>query len=288
MINFNPYTGDPFELYRNAVKAKTDKEGKESLTLIEKDVKAEYEKYNVAFTQKRVHSLLPATTFTDNNRKLLKGLYGSKKKIVKDIREWIDSHNKRTYLRKCPYCTLSNAGTTEHILPKEKYPEFAINALNLLPCCSICNTKKGEDVTTPDGKPFIINYYYDALPDEQYLFVDICIDVHGCPNFEYRLDNSNGIDKEKFELIKRHFEKLGLLERFKTEAAACYTEIENIIQVDLKEKDDLSRCLEKLKNTALMDAVEYGSNHWKVVLKLALAESEIYKEYLNKKIIDEK
>lgn len=157
MINFNPYTGDPFELYRNAVEAKKDKEAKESLTLIEKDVKAEYEKYNVAFTQKRVHSLLPATTFTDNNRKLLKGLYGSKKKIVKDIREWIDSHNKRTYLRKCPYCTLSNAGTTEHILPKEKYPEFAINALNLLPCCSICNTKKGEDVTTPDGKPFIIN-----------------------------------------------------------------------------------------------------------------------------------
>ena len=32
-----------------------------------------------------------------------------------------------------------------------------------------------------------------------------------------------------------------------------------------------------------MDAVEYGNNHWKVVLKLALAESEIYKEYLNKK-----
>ena len=84
MINFNPYTGDPFELYRNAVEAKKDKEAKESLTLIEKDVKAEYEKYNVAFTQKRVHSLLPATTFTDNNRKLLKGLYGSKKKIVKD------------------------------------------------------------------------------------------------------------------------------------------------------------------------------------------------------------
>lgn len=52
MINFNPYTGDPFELYRNAVEAKKDKEAKESLTLIEKDVKAEYEKYNVAFTQK--------------------------------------------------------------------------------------------------------------------------------------------------------------------------------------------------------------------------------------------
>ena len=58
MINFIPYTGDPFELYRNAVEAKKDKEGKESLTLIEKDVKAEYEKYNVAFTHKRVHSLL--------------------------------------------------------------------------------------------------------------------------------------------------------------------------------------------------------------------------------------
>lgn len=41
----------------------------------------------------------------------------------------------------------------------------------------------------------------------------------------------------------------------------------------------------KMRNTALQDAVEYGSNYWKVVLKLALADSGIYKENLNNKIL---
>ena len=162
MINFNHYDGDAFELYKNAVKAKIDKVGKESLTRIEDDVKAEYEIYKGAFSLKQVHALLPSTNFTDYNRKLLLGLYGSQKKIVKDVRRWIDLHNKRTYLCKCPYCTISPAGTTEHFLPKEKYPEFAVNALNLLPCCSICNGKKGESVKTDDGKPYIINFYYNV------------------------------------------------------------------------------------------------------------------------------
>ena len=285
MINFNHYDGDAFELYKNAVKAKTDKVGKESLTRIEDDVEAEYEIYKNAFTLKKVHTLLPSTKFTDCNRKLLLGLYGSQKKIVKDVRRWIDLHNKRTYLCKCPYCTISPAGTTEHFLPKEKYPEFAVNALNLLPCCSTCNVKKGEKIKTDDGKPYVINFYYDVLPNEQYLFVDISIDAMGYPNFAYRLDNKNGIDKEMFELIERHFEQLGLLVRFKTAAVCDYSEIENSLLENLDEKNDLDLCLRKMRNTALKDAVEYGSNYWKVVLKLALADSGIYKEYLNNKIL---
>lgn len=285
MINFNHYDGDAFELYKSAVKAKIDKVGKESLTRIEDDVKAEYEIYKGAFSLKQVHALLPSTNFTDYNRKLLLGLYGSQKKIVKDVRRWIDLHNKRTYLCKCPYCTISPAGTTEHFLPKEKYPEFAVNALNLLPCCSICNGKKGERVKTDDGKPYIINFYYNVLPNEQYLFVDISIDAMGYPNFVYRLDNKNGIDKEMFELIERHFEQLELLERFTTEAICCYSEIENSILENLEEKDDLDLCLRKMRNTALKDAVEYGSNHWKVVLKLALADNNIYREYLDNKLL---
>ena len=40
-----------------------------------------------------------------------------------------------------------------------------------------------------------------------------------------------------------------------------------------------------MRNTALQDAVEYGSNYWKVVLKMALADSGIYKEYFNNKIL---
>ena len=81
-------------------------------------------------------------------------------------------------------------------------------------------------------------------------------------------------------LNQRHFEKLGLLGRYKTEAINHYAEIENSILEDLEGGDDIDKCLDKLKNTAMRDAVEYGTNHWKVVLKLALADSNKYKEFL--------
>lgn len=283
MINFNFYSGVPFNLYKDAVERKNGGSAKERLENIEDKVEKSYQKYGAAFHGHQVHAVEVDSSYSDSDKDLLLSLYGSQKTIVKEIRQWIDAHNKRTYLRKCPYCTINTANTTEHILPKSKYPEYAVHALNLLPCCSECNSDKGEEVTTDDGKPYIINYYYDTLPEEQYLFVDVSIDVNGIPNFDYRLENQGNIDKELYDLICRHFSQLGLLGRFKTEAINIYTEIENELLEDLEDQDDIDKCFGKLKNKALRDANEYGCNHWKVVLKIALADSEEYKEYLLEK-----
>lgn len=280
MINFKHYSDDAFELYKKAVERKQKGAAKESLQNIETQVEMRYKDYQKAFDGKKVHMLNPCTSITTTEQDNLRCLYGCDKSIVKEIRRWIDENNKRTYLRKCPYCAINSANTTEHILPKEKYPEFAIDALNLLPCCSLCNSKKGENVRTDNNAPYIINYYYDTLPQEQYLFVVVSIDANGYPNFDYQLSNVYGIEQEKFELIRRHFTKLDLLSRYKTEAVSNYSEIENAILADLEESGDVEKCLGKLKRTALRDAEEYGTNHWKVVLKLALAESEEYKNYI--------
>ena len=53
----------------------------------------------------------------------------------------------------CPYCNRNyvfskeNVDTCEldHYIPKGKYPIFAISFYNLIPCCPICNRKKGEE-----------------------------------------------------------------------------------------------------------------------------------------------
>lgn len=284
MINFNPYDGNSFELYRGAVERKNNGLDKDSLLCIEEKVCKSYETYQAAFNDRCVHLLDKDDSYDANEKQLLKDLYGSKAKVVKDIRAWIDAHNKRTYLRKCPYCTLSRANTTEHILPKDDYPEYAINALNLLPCCSECNSAKGEQVRDDNGNPLIINFYYHHLPKVQYLFVRLFEDKNGCIDFEYYLDNSNhDVEESMFLLIQSHFTKLGLLEKFEEAAINNYTEIENELK-NSASKYGIEKCLEDLRNNALEDAREYGPNHWKVVLKLALADSELYAEYLEKQI----
>ena len=125
MINFKPYDGDAFELYKGAVERKDNGPDKDALLRIEEKVCKSYETYQTAFKNQRVHLLNQDDSYAYDEKRLMKALYGSKAKVVKDIRAWIDGNNKRTYLRKCPYCTISRANTTEHILPKEKYPEYA-------------------------------------------------------------------------------------------------------------------------------------------------------------------
>lgn len=285
MINFKPYDGDAFELYKGAVERKDNGPDKDALLRIEEKVCKSYETYQTAFNDQRVHLLNQDDSYAYDEKQLMKALYGSKAKVVKDIRAWIDGNNKRTYLRKCPYCTISRANTTEHILPKEKYPEYAVNALNLLPCCSDCNSAKGDKVRDEDGNPLIINFYYHRLPNVQYLFVRLFEDENGYIDFEYYLDDSNHeVEESMFRLIQSHFTKLGLLGKFEEEAVCNYTEIENKLKNSASECG-VEKCLEDLQKNALEDAKEYGTNHWKVVLKLALAKSKWYAEYLEKQIM---
>lgn len=283
MINFKHYPNDAFKLYEEAVKGKRDKTGKECLQLIQDEVKKAYSEYDIAFGHKVVHGLMPSSSFSELDRENLLALYGSDKKIVRTVRAWIDANNKRTYLKVCPYCSLGVANTTEHILPKAIYQEYAVHAKNLIPCCSDCNSRKGNAVKDDKGEPIILNFYYDTLPVVQYLFVDISFDTNGIVNFTYRLDNVNNVDGKMFRLITSHFTRLDLLNRFKTMAVSRYAELENSLLVDLGSKN-IDDCMADLKKKALKDAVEYGPNHWMVVLKLALAESGEYKKYIIKNV----
>lgn len=287
MINFTPYDGDSFNLYKDAVDRKRNVADKLKLQNIEKKVKNSYDNYQAAFIDKSVHTLNKDDSYSLDEKDLLKGLYGSSHKVVRDIRAWIDVHNKRTYLRKCPYCTLSRANTTEHILPKDDYPEYAIDALNLLPCCSECNSAKGSKVRDENGNPRIINFYYNMLPETQYLYVRLLEDEKGYIDFEYYLDNPNRqVEEPMFQLIQSHFKIFGLIKSFEEEAIANYVEIENRLKRSASESG-VKKCLEDLRSNTLEDAKEYGSNHWKVILKLALADSEWYAKYLEKQIKEE-
>lgn len=198
------------------------------------------------------------------------------------VLEGIDISQRYNFSVKCeiPYCALSRANTTEHILPKDDYPEYAIDALNLLPCCSDCNSAKGSKVRDGNGNPLIINFYYNKLPETQYLYVRLLEDEKGYIDFEYYLDNPNHqVEEPMFQLIKSHFEKLGLIEKYEEEAIANYVEIENSLKSSASESE-VKKYLNDLRSNTLEDAKEYGSNHWKVILKLALADSEWYTKYL--------
>lgn len=69
----------------------------------------------------------------------------------------------------CPMCGVGYVRVLDHYLPKEKYPEFSILALNLVPTCSRCNENKLSLVGGSDGRFF--HAYYEDVPASPSLLV---------------------------------------------------------------------------------------------------------------------
>lgn len=173
MINLTQDTNDSFSEYKAAVDRKTDDSiEKNELLSIEKPMENCYINYKQHFDSNNLENLNAARVGQQHKDTLL-GLYSSNAAIVKNFRKRYFAQNPQTYNNLCPYCTLSEANSTEHILPKEKYPEYAVDTLNLIPACSGCNSKKGDSVIDAiSGKRITINYYTDTLPQDQYLYMD--------------------------------------------------------------------------------------------------------------------
>lgn len=64
----------------------------------------------------------------------------------------------------CPMCGSFHSSTLDHLLPKEKYPLWAVFSKNLIPACP-CNSKRGEILTgdIAQGERILHPYFDDCL-----------------------------------------------------------------------------------------------------------------------------
>lgn len=281
MRNMTPYDLDhPFEVYKDTVERKKDINEKKELQSIERPIRNCYSLYDRFFVR-NVLEHMPRSMVGVNHKAVLLCLYGSQTKTVKDFRKRFFEINPQTYNNLCPYCVINSSNTTEHILPKEQYPEYAINVKNLIPSCGECNTAKGEIVLDKNRKKTVINFYTDILPDEQFLFVDITNNGRNL-GFKYFLSNQNmKIYPALYALIERHFATLHLLDRYDIKAIQEFAEVRNMytnenfadeLQYDAFAAKQLRKCD--------LDVAEYGRNHWKVVLLRACADSIVFKNHI--------
>lgn len=282
MINLIQDREDSFSEYKAAVNRKNeDSNDKKELLSIEKQMEDCYINYKQHFDSNNLE-ILKSTRVGQLHKDSLLGLYSSDAAIVKHFRMRYFAQNPQTYNNLCPYCTLSEANTTEHILPKEKYPEYAVDTLNLIPACSGCNSKKGDSIIDAvSGKKTTINYYTDKLPHEQYLYVDFEV---SCNNIKaiYHLENhDNKINVEMYSLIERHFSKFDLLNRFNLKAIQEISELRNLYVVeDFSNEAEYNAFVAKQIRKIKMDMPQLGYNHWKVILYLSAATSDVFKKYI--------
>ncbi|MGL5920995.1 MAG: HNH endonuclease, partial [Bacteroidales bacterium] len=239
-----------------------------------------YDEYKSHHTANTLEAHSPSAVVNDK-KDLLLSLYDSKTKVIKKFREEYFRINRGTYNNLCPYCVISESNTTEHILPKEMFPEYAINVLNLIPACSKCNSLKGDLFLDRNGNRFTINFYTDSLPDIQFLFADVFKNGAGL-KVEYRLNNpDNKIDNNLFELICRHYKRYDLIERYNNKAMEYLSEIINEFKIEeFENENELDRYSSKYLKKCSLDQMDYGYNHWRIVLRLGVVNSQDFKDYI--------
>lgn len=265
----------PFDEYKTAA------QGDAILGAIETQMESCYNDYDNAVISASVHNLNPHGFITPEKDNLKK-LYKSDCDIAKKIRQHhnrFTSTTRRVYNNKCPYCTLSEPSTIEHILPKEKYPEYAVHLYNLTPCCSKCNSHKGEAVKDSSGFPYTINFYYHDPENCDFLEADCTIDSNGYPSFTYILTFPPNADPALVAIITNHFNRLHLIERYNEEVVKSYAEMELLIKTICCGKS-LSDTLQFLHDYLSRTIHDYGLNHYFVAMLRCLISSSTYHTYL--------
>lgn len=115
------------------------------------------------------------TSINADTAKILNDAYKSGK-VIDSVKAKITEIMPSAIKEKCPYCMLSEPGTFDHYVGKGNFPEYSILSKNLVPCCSKCNSKKGDKFLSGSGKRIFISFYFDELPKNSFLEVVLGIE----------------------------------------------------------------------------------------------------------------
>lgn len=191
---------------------------------------------------------------------------------VRRLKKSIATAQASRVLKYCPMCGTTLPRTHDHYLPAARFPEFSVHALNLVPCCSHCNSIKDDDWLDSNGKRQYLHLFSDEIPEDAFLVVVLTelpsMDGVGAT---FRLQRPAEFPPPAWELIEAHFRRLRLLERYSEQVNDEIAEILSDCAIYLEEGGISAASF--LRKRAAERASVYGRSHWRVVLMQGLADS---------------
>jgi len=264
--------------HKLVVEAKNIGPIKTTLETLDNLVTARFQVYNEAFENNTLHALTESTALQAYKAEL-QSCYKNSTIPLRSIFQAIKAQPTRI-LKFCPYCGMTLPKTYDHYVPEGRFPEFSAHALNLIPCCGICNSSKKERWRVGNTRIFI-NYYLDPIPDVQYLQVQIQTAPRSLAvGAVFSLvRHPNIVDDQMWNLIDSHYRELDLLNRYKEEVN---NEVSDIYDTCCSHIEDGGGNIPQfLLNMSERNGQVFGVNHWRVVLWTALAQDPNFIDLLN-------
>lgn len=265
---------DIVDAKHNTIKGEVNK-AKQNLLGLDSEVASRYSDFELAVQNNQLFSFAENSSLKIYKEDLLSCYNGYTKK-VDEIFNLIKSVQVPGALRKCPYCGITIPKTHDHYLPETKFPELAVHALNLIPCCSNCNQTKNNNWKNSTHRTFIY-FYSDKIPADRFINVQLYFSSQGnTVGAKFSIQKPSNVSDEDWNIVSSHYENLGLINN--------YNEIVN---------DEITEifytCLSHISNGGVNinnfihglvshEEKTYGSNHWRVILMNALARSPRFKQ----------
>jgi 5-methylcytosine-specific restriction endonuclease McrA len=179
----------------------------------------------------------------------------------------------------CPMCGTTVPTTFDHYLPAVRFPELAVHALNLVPCCSSCNSIKDDDWLSAAGHRQYLHAFSDDVPELQFLAVTL-YQTEGLSGVGaiFKLSRPEGISDEVWSLIESHFVRLKLLDRYAELSNDEIAEILSDCNIFIANGGVSARAF--LAQRAQERSEVHGGNHWRARLMAALAEHPDFEQWL--------
>lgn len=198
----------------------------------------------------------------------LRGCYGNNATFRKTKKSILEQ------ALRCPYCTLNRPNTLDHYFDKSHYPEYAVFIPNLVPCCAECNSAKGVNVFNEAQHRCFIHFYFDALPEYQFLFVRFTNFISdSVPQINLSLKFMPNESREG--QIRTHFDKLNLLQKYKD---AIGDRLDVVIQ-EIQATNPQSNSKEIIKHQYYSRIRHYGINYWETCMYEGILNSEGFIEH---------
>ncbi|PHC48198.1 HNH endonuclease [Bacillus toyonensis] len=269
MKNLYPIEEKMFDIYKSIAKKSR---GEKKVNLLG-ELDTINERYELYSANRKNLSMIEQINYTVDIKKYLLSCYGNNV-TLNNLKVDITNKQELYYQAKCPYCGLNSPGTFDHYLPKEDYPDFAVLALNLIPCCEKCNSIKGDRWKAKNGDRLFINYYFDFVPQDKYLFAEISFNKRSiAPTVSYKILKNKQIDNQAFKIIESHYNKLNLCSRFESHAndeiSSFFNETKLAAQEGVNKETQKLTLMRKIK----INTDRAGRNNWLVSLYEAILES---------------
>jgi hypothetical protein len=200
----------------------------------------------------------------------LRACYDGSTSPLRDLKAAIKRAQPSRAMKYCPMCGTTLHTAFDRYMPMVRFPEFSVHPLNLVPCCSKCNSIKHDDWLTTNGERQYLHSYSDDFSNKSFLFVTLVENSHLTGvGAAFSLARPIGVGATHWRLIKSHFERLHLLERY---GELSNDEISEII-ADCRVLLDCGGVDPRafLNGQAGDLSGVYGASHWRAVLMSELA-----------------